>query len=694
MTGALPVFKRLVWLRRRLKRMAPGELPHRLGEAVRVVCQRGGLGSARRVPPPAADAAFGKPWCRVPHQAELASGAVTQLLDRADLLLHTGPTLFGHAMGGRWLWNADPRTGWQPPARFGLFIDFRHLPQGVDVKFLWELNRHVWWLPLAQAWAWTQQRVYLDRLGALLESWLTECPYPQGPNWSSPVEHGVRLIVWSLVWHLIGGRASPLFDGPQGERLLQRWTDSVYQHIRFASDNYSLHSSANNHLIGEAAGVFVAAHTWDLWVETRVLRAQAKQILERELLLQFQPDGLNAEQAMCYHKFSLQFMLASALCGRAAGDDFAAPGWTRLGDALVAVGSLMDCAGKVPMYGDADDGEVFRFDPSTSFSHYAALVALGAALTGRADMAAKAASVQHLAGMQLAWVVPPACPPWVDSAAGTQLPTRFVDTGVLLLGDALHSAQEFRLQMDVGPLGSNLIAGHGHADALSLQLSCGGEALLVDPGTYCYNTEPAWRHFFRSTRAHNTLEVDGTDQSVYGGSFLWLSDVHCTLDYIKDTEDGVEVLAHHTGYQHLSDPVIHHRLVRLIRAERVVVVEDWITCKRPHLVALHWHLAEHAKLIPQADGTWWVCGTATALRLQWHGDGLSASAVCGSMQPLQGWVSNAFYHRAAAPVLAVAGRLAPGQRVVTRLSSCQPQAVPATSPSAGASVHPLEPCRV
>ncbi|MST34736.1 hypothetical protein GHK86_18660, partial [Acidimicrobiaceae bacterium USS-CC1] len=61
------------------------------------------------------------------------------------------------------------------------------------------------------------------------------------------------------------------------------------------------------------------------------------------------------------------------------------------------------------------------------------------------------------------------------------------------------------------------IAAHAHADALAVEVRHGGVDVLADPGTYCYHGEPAWRAYFRSTLAHNTLELGGTDQATSGG---------------------------------------------------------------------------------------------------------------------------------------------------------------------------------
>ena len=91
--------------------------------------------------------------------------------------------------------------------------------------------------------------------------------------------------------------------------------------------------------------------------------------------------------------------------------------------------------------------------------------------------------------------------------------------------------------MDAGPLGFLSIAAHGHADCLSLLLSVSGKELLVDPGTYCYHTEREWRDYFRSTAAHNTVRVDGVDQSQIAGAFLWAEKAEASVEEIRDFAD-------------------------------------------------------------------------------------------------------------------------------------------------------------
>jgi uncharacterized heparinase superfamily protein len=72
------------------------------------------------------------------------------------------------------------------------------------------------------------------------------------------------------------------------------------------------------------------------------------------------------------------------------------------------------------------------------------------------------------------------------------------------------------LLFDCGPHGfAN--GGHAHADALAINVASNGRTLLVDPGTFSYTGSDEARNWFRSSRAHNTLTLDGESSSVPAG---------------------------------------------------------------------------------------------------------------------------------------------------------------------------------
>src|SRR5206468_5251686 len=120
--------------------------------------------------------------------------------------------LTGIALGSPPRWNRDPRTGVEAPLAFGKLIDYRNNRQVGDIKYLWEINRHLHLVTLGQAYAVSGERRHFDVLRRHLQSWFAACPHRMGPNWSSALELGVRLINWSIAWQLVGGAASPLFQ--------------------------------------------------------------------------------------------------------------------------------------------------------------------------------------------------------------------------------------------------------------------------------------------------------------------------------------------------------------------------------------------------------------------------------------------------------------------------------------------------
>ena len=176
-------------------------------------------------------------------------------------------------------------------------------------------------------------------------------------------------------------------------------------------------------------------------------------------------------------------------------------------------------------------------------------------------------------------------------------------SGYYLLGDRLETEEEIRMLVDAGPLGYLSIAAHGHADALAVVLNVAGTEVLVDPGTYCYHTEPEWRSYFRGTQAHNTVVVDGEDQSVQVGNFMWTR--HATAQCLEfSTTNGAQrFVGQHNGYERLRDPVIHRRQITFSEARREIEITDVLECKGTHTVARHWHFSE--RISPAVNGA--VC---------------------------------------------------------------------------------------
>ncbi|MBI3043006.1 MAG: alginate lyase family protein [Betaproteobacteria bacterium] len=647
--------KQVLWYVNRLRCMTPEEIRHRAQRALALRAERWGLRGSDNVPPPDPARAC-RPWIHVATTVDAAN-----CLAAADRIAAGRFDVFalqGVELGSPPRWNRDPRTGVDAPLAFGKLLDYRNPRLVGDIKYLWEINRHLHIVTLAQACALSGDARYSGVIREHLESWFAACPYRMGPNWSSALEAALRLINWSTAWQLLGGASSPLFDAAGGARFRQRWLKSVFQHAQFVHGHFSLFSSANNHLIGEAAGVFIAALAWPCWPHARTWLAKSKAILEREALLQNATDGVNREQAVCYQQFVLDFLLLSLLAGRANGHRFSAAYQSRIEAMLEYLASIMDAGGNVPMFGDSDDGLVVGLARGLEHCRYRSLLATGAILFHRRDFAAKSGGLDD----KTRWLIGEGA----DAAfrqlagAGAPLPVRraFPAGGYYILGCDFETGNEIRLIADAGPLGYQSIAAHGHADALAFTLSVGGREFFIDPGTYAYHTQGPWRQYFRGTAAHNTVRVDGADQSRSGGNFMWVRKANAGCSLWRPSAERDIFEGWHDGYARLPDPVMHRRRISLEKRERRVIVEDCLQMSGAHDIELFFHCSERCRVEAVPDGYRVSHGDRAVTLTLPQSANASSRVHFGSVSPILGWVSRKFDEKQPAATISWRGRLA------------------------------------
>ena len=642
------------WLLNRLRCMTPVEVAFRGARALQAHAERLGLVGAAPVPAPDL-AATSRPWVFAPAIAR-APGYVAA----AERIRNGALDIFalrGVDLGQPPRWNRDPKSGIQAPLAYGKTLDYRDPDLVGDITYLWAPNRHLHFVTLAQAYAASGQAKYFEELAEQLDSWLVACPYRLGPNWASALEAAVRLVNWSLAWQLVGGARCRMFESARYAELRLRWLRSVYQHAEFVRGWFSRHSSANHHLIGEAAGLFIAGLTWPHWKRAALWADSGQRILEREALAQNAPDGANREQALSCQGQVLDFLLLALLAGTANGRAFPAEYSARIEAMLDYLASIMDAGGNVPQLGDAGDGESVRLAQGKGFCPYRSLLATGAILFGRGDFKLKAGALDDKT-RALFGVDAEESYAALD-ARKTRLPLRqtFPEGGYYVLGCEFDTPHEIRLVADAGALGYRSLAAHGHADALAFTLSAGGREFLIDPGTYAHHTQGAWRSYFRGTSAHNTVRIDGEDQSVQGGSFMWLAKANagCSLWLSSADKDCFE--GWHDGYRRLDDQVKHRRLIELDKRARRIVVEDTLEMAEDHEVELFFHCHEESEVRAAGEGFVVRRGNAV-VRLSLPKAAASAVQIYrGSLAPMAGWVSRAFDCRRPAPTIAWRARL-------------------------------------
>ncbi len=622
------------------------EIIHRLHKYIQVRWEKMGLGLAQ---PSKYTEHFGS-FC---VDSKLHGVAAEPYCRAADRILSGAYDFFAleeENLGFPPTWNQDPKTKIHVPLVFGKTLNYRDEQLVGNIKYLWEPNRHLELVTIAQAWHLTGDDRYREGCAKLLDSWFEQCPYPLGINWTSSLELGVRLMNWAFAWHLIDGAN---LDGA----FRSRWLNSIFQHCHFISGHLSKNSSANNHLIGEYAGLYVASAIWPCWKESIRWKSLATIGLEEEALKQNASDGCNREQATWYHHEVLDMLLLCGLVGRANGDDFSEAYWEKLEKMIEFIASIMDVNGNVPMIGDSDGAVMIRFVPDHGFPVFHSLVATGSVLFDRADFAKKVGYLDD----KSRWLLGEEEQKFTTlikrkSLETERFPRDFPEGGYYILGKDLETRSEVRLIADAGPLGYLSIAAHGHADALSFVLSIGGQEILIDPGTFSYHTERKWRDYFKGTSAHNTIRIDGFDQSVSGGNFLWLKHAQAACELFK-TSNGKDVfIGSHDGYQRLNDPVMHRREMILDKYSDRIEINDTLVCSKAHEVELFWHFSESCKAVIE-EKTIYITNKHIQLSLKMADSCFLPQCYTGDEQVPLGWVSRKFDVKEPSPTIVWRGSI-------------------------------------
>ena len=593
-------------------------------------------------------------------------------------------------------WLRDPATGRRAPSDAYCFsVPYRDERRVGDAKHLWELSRLHHLTVLAAAFWHTGEARYAERALRHLRSWCEANPPLCGIHWVSGIELGLRLLSWVWTRRLLDGFAGAA-DAFERDRVFVR---QLHAHQAWIAAFHGRGTSANNHLVAEMVGLFAASAAFPGFEAGAGWNRLARAALAREVERQTFPDGLNREMAAGYHVFALELFLVAGCEADAAGAPMDEAYWRGVRAMADALAATVDAGLATARQGDGDDGRALVLDGP---GHDAAPAVLDACARVVAPAAWWPRPPMRTVGACLLGGIARRRAP--SSGRPAARPNAFPAAGVTLLRHGPPDGDEIWCRVDHGPHGYLATAAHAHADALSFELRLGGRPVFVDPGTYRYHGEAAWRDYFRSTVAHNTLELYGRDQARHGGPFLWLTRPNAALLSCRglDGGDAAAVEIAHDGYA--AEGAIHRREIVLDRRARALDLVDTVEAAPKGRVGgwMGGRTAEGGR-VPVRLAFNLHPDVACELRegradLSWGGDGgrrrasltlprcLRWSVHEGETSPILGWYSARFGHKQPAPLLLGTGRVAPGHALRSRVAF-GPAALDPTPVSAPVSAH-------
>ncbi|BDC52108.1 hypothetical protein F183_A44230 [Bryobacterales bacterium F-183] len=460
-------------------------------------------------------------------------------------------------------------------------FDWLHNPS-TDEEWLILLHKFYYAAGLGRAWHDTGDIAYRDKWVELTEAWIAGTPI----GFLSSDVAGRRIQNWISAWYFFAGAELP--DG-----FRDRFFTSLTAQADWLIDNLS---PARNHRTLELLALFLAgvALSQERWLTF------AKHAIVENICADFHPDGVHIEQSTDYHHIVLRNALAVRRL--AAMNEIALPA-----EFDVVIRRALDFAlfvhrpdGQIPSLSDGDSGSFLD------------LLEQGFALYG--DPRYRWVATGGTAGI-----------------APTERLKAFPNGGYYILRSVWRDQNDSYLVFDCGPLGAG---NHGHFDLLSFELYGFGRPLIVDPGRYTYDESGStnWRAAFRGTAFHNTVLVDGRNQTRY--------EFHKRKFKVRGPAPEFQLLGFGTrdGYDFVSGQaasyeydVLHQREIRMMDGGRSFVILDELRSPTHHHYEQRFHLVD-----PQAVRQGSSSVRALGLQLHQHNPGVDCRVDAGCISQTYG----------------------------------------------------------
>ncbi len=542
--------------------------------------------------------------------------------------------------------NHDPihKLDWPTPRHWSRYVQFD--PALRDIKCIWEASRFAWAFALARDHVRRPDSGSAELFWRLFDAWDGQNPYGLTPQWACGQESTFRMFAWLFA-------AIATLDHPAAtDARLQRMTERVWYTARHIEGNINFaRSQKNNHAISEAVGLWTVGLLFPELARAGHWRRAGKRVLEAELARQIFADGAYVQHSLNYHRVMLDDVLWGMRLGELHGDPVSPAARAAVERAVCWLLEMTEpSSGRTPNYGSNDGALVLPLSPCDYTDYRPIAQAMQVMLRGRRCYEPGPWDETAL---------------WMLGPAALSAPCESYERSASV---AATAGGYYRLR---GPQSWAMVrcctyrVRPAQADMLHLDLWHGATNVLRDAGSYFYYTDEPWQHHFHSTAAHNTVEIDRSDQMIKGPRFLWLRWTKARLLRCEHSPDGRVALfaGEHYGYHRLPGRVAHRRTV--VRLDDSYVVIDDILGGGEHEVALRWRLCDTAW--DACERGWATSNLAGGLRIEFSGVAeLRTELLRGQESPEpEGWESLYYADRQPVPVVRVRGRAALPLRLAT-----------------------------
>ncbi len=520
---------------------------------------------------------LGQPPKLIEHVIEAAGDRSPSLEERVALLRENRCVYFFHTPSPEKNdWHTNPFTGGSS-AKDRLWSDLPFFDEALgDARVMWEPSRAAWAYDLARCAVRDGDPTHAVEFWRWVDSWMDGNQPFDGFQWKCGQESAVRLMAMLLGFWTFADEAEPK-HWVQMAKLAWATGYRIEHHIDYAI------SQKNNHALSEACGLMLIGYLFPEFQSSPPWRRLGRRVLTDQLRMQIYDDGSYIQHSFNYHRVMLQVSLVALRVAELANEPFERDIYERLDKAKTFLHAMMDeNHGRAPNYGNNDGSLVLPLN-ECDFTDYRPVLQAVHFLVHRERWLPAGLwdeDVYWLFGDEATEALAGECTK-VERVGSTA----FEEGGYFTLRkEASWAMMRCHTYRDRP----------GHCDQLHVDLWWQGHNVFQDAGSYLYYTPGRGdvAQYFKSTKAHNTIEIDDNEPAEFVSRFLMLPWLSGRIKHHYVNDSGLAWMeGERSDYDRKPWRVLHRRSV-IGMADDVWLVVDDLFGDGDHRATLRWHLAD------------------------------------------------------------------------------------------------------
>jgi hypothetical protein len=476
-----------------------------------------------------------------------------------------------------WITNPDSGYKYDGKKHWTEINDFSQ--EAGDIKFVWEKSRFSYLYTLIR-YDYHFEKDCSAFIFDEIESWLAANPLNCGPNYKCSQETSLRVFNW--VFALYYYKNAPTLT----EERFQKIINSIYGQIRHVYSNidFSRIAVRNNHAITETLALYLIGLLMPFFPESQKWKTKGKQWFEEEIDYQIYDDGTFIQFSHNYNRVLIQLLTWALTLAEANNERFKDSVYDK---AKKSLNYLFQCQmlenGHLPNYGANDGALFFKLNDAEYRDYRPQLNALYHFFTKKALYTEGSPSpLQTDIFEDVHWFFN-----YKKEIIDHQFDLKQASINSFDIGGiyTIRDADTFTFIKC-----ATYKDRPSHADNLHIDVWYKGENVLVDSGTYKYNTDPQLVRYFSGTAGHNTVMFGDFDQMEKGQRFIWLNWAKSKDVSLKENAEFWEFCGKVDGFQHLEKNIFHERKIRKYKNRLLWQIEDTIAHSTGLPMRQLWHI--------------------------------------------------------------------------------------------------------